>query len=258
MVGAEPVLIVGERGTGKAAIAKELARGRQIGVHDATDTAVTGEGPWLTALKEDLDRDEIEAIIIRRIDALSDSAATAAANLVQHYGGTTAGRIFATTSSLDHLDQANALLAQFASVLTVPPLRERLDDLPFLLEALTRKISADTGSERETRWMPDAVQALSRLDWHGNIASLYAVVARVLRESSTGYIGAGDLPAEVVANSSRRKLVGLEQIESTAIIAALRQAGGNKNRAAQQLGIARSTLYRKIRALGIDWSASAY
>jgi transcriptional regulator of acetoin/glycerol metabolism len=61
-----------------------------------------------------------------------------------------------------------------------------------------------------------------------------------------------------VARASRRPLARLEQAEARAIMTALREAGGNKHRAAESLGIARSTLYRKVRALGIDLSASVY
>ena len=50
----------------------------------------------------------------------------------------------------------------------------------------------------------------------------------------------------------------LEQTEALAIMNALRAAGGNKNKAALSLGIARSTLYRKVRALGLDLSATVY
>jgi hypothetical protein len=55
-----------------------------------------------------------------------------------------------------------------------------------------------------------------------------------------------------------RPLARLEQAEARAIMTAVREAGGNKHRAAESLGIARSTLYRKVRALGIDLSTSMY
>ncbi|HKT58832.1 MAG TPA: helix-turn-helix domain-containing protein, partial [Gemmatimonadales bacterium] len=67
-----------------------------------------------------------------------------------------------------------------------------------------------------------------------------------------------DLPPEYVARAARRQLAALEQIEAQTIVRALREAGGNKHQAALALGIARSTLYRKIRALGLDLSASIY
>lgn len=75
--------------------------------------------------------------------------------------------------------------------------------------------------------MTNAVQALTRLPWPGNVASLEALVREVVHVSRTGYISANDLPPDVVAQASRRKLPGLEQAEATAIIEALRAAGGN-------------------------------
>jgi hypothetical protein len=62
-------------------------------------------------------------------------------------------------------------------------------------------------------------------------------------------IGVEHLPPEYLARGARRQLASLEQTEALAIMNALRAAGGNKNKAALGLGIARSTLYRKVRAL---------
>jgi sigma-54 dependent transcriptional regulator, acetoin dehydrogenase operon transcriptional activator AcoR len=149
----------------------------------------------------------------------------------------------------------NPLLDTFGDVLTVPPLRERLEDLPALVAKLTERTSCSRGS---VRWMPDALQVLGRLPWPGNVASLESLVRQVASRCSTGYVGAADLPAEVVAQASRRPLAKLEHAEARAIMEALRSAGGNKHRAAESLGIARSTLYRKVRALGLDLSTTAF
>jgi transcriptional regulator of acetoin/glycerol metabolism len=251
------ILIVGERGTGKTAVAQAMA-GDGVTVLDASTCADKGLHAWLVELAQVLESTTESAVIIRRSDELTESAAEAVAGLIRsHRRGP--HRVFATAAeSADH-GQASPLQAEFPVVLTVPALRDRIEDLPVLLDALTRIVGDRLGRNRTpVRWMPDAVQALSRLDWNGNVAALETVVLRVLQATTNGYVNAADLPTDVVASASRRKLVGLEHVEAKAITAALREARGNKHRAAESLGIARSTLYRKIRTLGIDLSTAAF
>jgi hypothetical protein len=147
------------------------------------------------------------------------------------------------------------LVEWFDSVLEVPRLADRFDDLPALLDAFSTKHSE---GNRKVHWMSDAVQTLSRLDWDRNVASIELLVRNLLRSGHRDYIGAQDLPADLRVRASRRQLQGLEQVEARAIINALREADGNKRLAADRLGIARSTLYRKVRALGIDLSSSNF
>lgn len=168
------------------------------------------------------------------------------------------GRPVFATSELGPLTPGihHPLVDTFSAVLEVPALRDRLEDLPALLQALTARA---VGDGPHVRWMPDAVQALGRLDWPGNVAALDTLIRRVLGNAGrVGYLGAKDLPADIVAGSARRRLAALEQAEVRAILSALRDAGGNKQQAAEALGVARSTLYRKMRALGLDLAASAY
>ncbi|MGW5518797.1 sigma-54-dependent Fis family transcriptional regulator [Nocardia africana] len=256
-LGADPVLITGEKGAGKLAVARAMAGERPVVILDSADAAIHGTQMWLRQLENQLCGAIPSVVIIRRCDELEATTSAAAANLIRaHRGGSV--RLLATANS-SAASGIEPLLAEFTNVLVVPALRERLEDLPSLLDALTAASFERLGrAPRAVRWMPDAVQALSRLQWPGNIASLEAVVLDVLRDNGNGYINAGDLPVDVVAKASRRRLLGLEQVEATAIIAALRDAGGNKNRAADALGIARSTLYRKMRALGIDLSTMAF
>lgn len=258
VAGTGPILIVGERGTGKVAVATAMAEpSTEVTVLEAASTALEGEQAWLRQLRLALNSPTGRTVILRGCDELPESTALAVAKLIRGHRDNTV-RIFATARRSD--DVQSALLgSEFATVLTVPALRDRLEDLPALLDTLTARCARRLGRDHsQVRWMADAVQALSRLEWRGNVSSLETVVLRVLQHNHNGYINAGDLPTDVVANASRRKLVGLEQVEASAIIEALRAAGGNKNRAADNLGIARSTLYRKIRSLGIDLSTSAF
>ena len=76
--------------------------------------------------------------------------------------------------------------------------------------------------------------------------------------SRVGEITAADLPAEVRSRSVRRSLSPIDQMECDAIIGALHDAAGNKVAAAKMIGLSRSTIYRKIRAYGIDRDASFF
>lgn len=257
-LGTSPVLVTGERGTGKLAVAQAIGGDVPVTVIDAADAAANGTQAWLRELEACLARSARSAVVIRRCDELDLATSTAAANILRA-GRSGSVRVLATATHSARHGEIAPLLAEFTEVLEVPALRDRLEDLPVLLEALTKPAFERLGwPSRAVRWMPDAVQALSRLDWPGNVAALGAVVLEVLRGNSNGYISASDLPVDVVASAARRKLAGLEQVEATAIIAALREARGNKNKAADALGIARSTLYRKMRALGVDLSTTAF
>ena len=247
---ASRVLVVGERGAGKLAVARAVAGvrgdGREVRVLDAA-----AAGPsWVADLEAAL-CDPAAVPVLRHLDALDERRAAATrARLERRPPGL--GPVLATAA----VEPSGALLDHFDAVLEVPPLRERPEDLPALLESITARLVGSVAAP--VRWMPDAVQTLARIDWPANLTSLETCVRRVLAATHGGCVGAAALPADLVARASRRPLARLEQAEARAIMTALREAGGNKHRAAESLGIARSTLYRKVRALGIDLSTSMY
>jgi sigma-54 dependent transcriptional regulator, acetoin dehydrogenase operon transcriptional activator AcoR len=249
----ERVLVVGEPGSGRRAVATALAPQGPVRVVDASDIPSSGLDRWLEDVATELDGPD-ETLVLAHVNLLEPLQAQATDRAL---GRRPTGRRVFATSEVGPVGATprNPLLDTFGDVLTVPPLRERLEDLPALVATLTERTSCSRGS---VRWMPDALQVLGRLPWPGNVASLESLVRQVASRCSTGYVGAADLPAEVVAQASRRPLAKLEHAEARAIMEALRSAGGNKHRAAESLGIARSTLYRKVRALGLDLSTTAF
>jgi transcriptional regulator with AAA-type ATPase domain len=224
-----------------------------VRVADAAEVFARGGERWVREVETELDGPD-ETLVLRQVDRLEPDLAQATVRAISRRPSRR--RVFAT-SEVGPLAPGprNPLLDTFHEVLEIPSLRERLDDLPILLSALTARVVGDGPA---VRWMPDAVQALIRLEWPGNVASLESLIRSLVARSRAGYIGAGDLPPDIVARAARRPLAMLEQAEATAIMQALRDAGGNKHRAAESLGIARSTLYRKVRALGLDLSTAAY
>jgi transcriptional regulator of acetoin/glycerol metabolism len=128
----------------------------------------------------------------------------------------------------------------------VPPLRNRTCDLPTLVDALLAELAA----RRDVRLSPAALRLVGRYDWPGNVHQLRDALAHALRRRPVGRIEAADLP-EFCQSAPRRSLRPVDQAERDAIVIALRAAGGNRVAAAAALGLARSTLYRKIRQYGI-------
>jgi transcriptional regulator of acetoin/glycerol metabolism len=90
------------------------------------------------------------------------------------------------------------------------------------------------------------------LDWPGNLRELDAVLSAAVLRSMGSDIALVHLPAEYRRPAPRRRLPSLKRAERETILEALATSAGNKFAAAESLGIARSTLYRKMRALGID------
>ncbi|MHC4696234.1 MAG: AAA-type ATPase lid domain-containing protein [Planctomycetota bacterium] len=107
----------------------------------------------------------------------------------------------------------------------------------------------------------EAMQMLQRYDWPGNVRELENVVARAVVLCKGHHIGVGDLPAKLVEFASAYKPAedykpmplreALEQPEKRILEAALRANGWNRQLTAEQLGINRTTLYKKMKRYGL-------
>lgn len=242
------MLLTGDPGVGKYATAAAVASGHAI-VLDARDFADDGEG-WLAEVVNSRDHE----VILRRIDALEAKIAEATVRVLdQRSKDSSSCTVFATTTTA--VSSVEPLVDWFDAQFEVPNLAQRGEDLRLLLDALTRRY---VSTARAVRWSPDVVQTLSRLDWPRNVTSLDTFVREILQSIHKPIVEVGDIPAHLRARASRRALIGLEQVEAKAILQAMREAKGNKSIAADSLGIARSTLYRKIRSLGIDLTVTNY
>jgi len=138
--------------------------------------------------------------------------------------------------------------------LQLPPLRERLEDLPLLVQDLVTEFNHLMG-RRVPGVEPEALSLLMAWRWPGNIRELKNVVERAFLLCGDGPIGLWHLPEEltaahVEAGVTTMRDVGAQQ-EALAIRRALERHRGNRTAAARELGIHRSTLFRKLRALGL-------
>jgi transcriptional regulator of acetoin/glycerol metabolism len=153
----------------------------------------------------------------------------------------------ATSAEVDGLDGVHQpLLGLFRASATVPALRHRGADLPALAAALLTELAP----HRDIRLTPEALRVLTVHHWPGNIQQLHSTLAAAVRARPVGAIDVADLPAHC-QSAPRVPLRPVDEAERDAIVAALRDAGGNRKASATALGLARSTLYRKIRQYGI-------
>src|SRR5215207_3804427 len=139
----------------------------------------------------------------------------------------------------------------------VPPLRERAEDIPLLVEHFNQRFSLSY-NKRAKRFDPEAVEALRAYSWPGNVRELRNTVERVVIMHTGARVGLADLPplggeeppAPAARFSSFRDASEAHQRDF--IRARLAEAEGNVSRAAELMGMDRSHLYRRMKALGIN------
>ncbi len=141
--------------------------------------------------------------------------------------------------------------------ITVPPLRERRDDIPPLVNHALGKFAAQLDRRILTISQP-ALMRLIAYPWPGNVRELLNVVQKMVVMNKGQTIDVRDVPSEIRAEEGKeshgfRSLagVGLDRLEKEAIRQTLAMTGGNREQAAQLLGIGERTLYRKLREYGL-------
>jgi DNA-binding NtrC family response regulator len=147
-------------------------------------------------------------------------------------------------------------------LLKIPPLRERLEDISLIAQTLLEKIAINL-KHAQIELTRDAVTALQRYSWPGNIRELRNVLERAALLSEDGTIKADHLHFEFAAgaHATGGALAGMEDanlslsdVERIYIQKVIQEENGRIERAAQRLGVPRSSLYKKIKAMGIPVS----
>jgi len=133
----------------------------------------------------------------------------------------------------------------------LPPLRERLDDLPLLVSVFVERLRERTG-KRITGLSPEAMERFMSYSWPGNVRELRSVLEYAFVIAEKGTIGLEQLPHPLVSEPSRRLSNSKEPQEKVALIEALRKSNGNQSEAARILGVNRVTVWNRMRKHGID------
>lgn len=130
--------------------------------------------------------------------------------------------------------------------LSIPPLRERLDDLELLADHFLRKFN-EKFNKTLNGITPEALDALRKHTWPGNVRELEHALEYACIMGREHAVTLDHLPPEIISRLPGGALREKEEpMSGEAIMAALEKAGGNKSKAARLLGISRRTIYRKI------------
>jgi DNA-binding NtrC family response regulator len=190
--------------------------------------------------------DAIESLTPRLQRRLAQWTTTAQPSTVRLIAGT--GVMLEEQVTLGRFDRD--LYRRLAAVqLCIPPLRERRDDVPAIVEHWLWHGAECDASAADLR--SDALVELASYHWPGNVRELIQVV-EAARNAAAGRPITADLVRHVLARHPRRAvaadIVPLDQIEREYIHAAVARCDGNQSLAARRLGIGRSTLIRKLRS----------
>ncbi|MCC5971524.1 MAG: response regulator [Pararhodobacter sp.] len=282
-----PALITGESGTGKSLIARAL--------HDFSDRR---NQPFVLASAQDLELGDPAALVARAragslvIDGLADLGTQAQARLVRMLDTLPddGPRIIAIadgglTPALEAGTFRQDLYYRLGGVtLHVPPLRERIEDIPLLAEHFLTRAARETGTSR--RLSAQALEVVRQYSWPGNVRQLENTIRRLVITGQEAEIGRAEIegalnnhPAASAAGEGRHgetlsEAVGrhvrryfelhgdelpppgvyariLHEMEAPLIEISLEYTGGNQARCADLLGINRNTLRKKINELDI-------
>ena len=138
--------------------------------------------------------------------------------------------------------------------ITIPPLRERREDIPLLVESFVERLSVEM-KKRIDGVSSDAMSAILAHDWPGNVRELRNILERGAVVSTGPVIQLSDLglpsKADTQAQPKPGTMASLEEVERRHVAAVLAHTGGNVSQSARILGIDRVTLYNKMRKWGI-------
>jgi transcriptional regulator with PAS, ATPase and Fis domain len=142
----------------------------------------------------------------------------------------------------------------------LPPLRERLADIPVLARHFLKTVAQESGKDVQDL-TPEAAALLQTYRWPGNVRELQNVIARAVLLGRTRIIDVQDLPANLgqhvvpasgIVDQQASLKKSLQAPERQLILDALEAHHWNRNATADALGINRTTLYKKMKRLGLE------
>jgi DNA-binding NtrC family response regulator len=268
-LGRDPILLLGERGTGKKTLAEFVHRIDGQRKPPATILSCRGSSEPLFESPAWKEAQESGTLILDAVELLSPGQQQALADfLAQRKGDANDGarrpvRIVALSAArLDDRDErggfSSALWGEFErAVFLVPPLRERPSDIPALLAHFAQRTAQKLG--RPVSVSPHALAMLAIYPWPGNVYELESAVERAALLGGSGrleYADFGLVPGLTTPGDSPQGALELkpqvEAFERQVILQGLHAAKGNRQSAARLLGISLRTLFYKIKRYRIE------
>lgn len=276
------VLILGENGTGKELIAEAIHRNSQRRNRPFVKVNLGGipaglfesemfghrKGAFTGAVADRAGRFECAdggTIFLDEIGELDLSAQVKMLRVLQEHTFEPLGSSRSRTVDVRVVSATNAPLQQMVAdrtfredlfyrlnliTVTLPPLRERREDIPLLVSHFAAEVCGST-RKSPVRFSPEALAALREYNYPGNIRELKNIVERtILMSQQDGLVSLSDLPVEVREPASSSGALG--SLERKAVEDAISRHGGNLTQAAADLGITRQALYRRMAKYGID------
>jgi DNA-binding NtrC family response regulator len=245
------MVIEGEPGVGKLTLARAILDSQQV-IPIRIDAGADGPQSVVATLRGALEQ-RPDAILLQHLDAIPPEAAAPTAAMIEEF--TTAAwtpRIIATltTGQSESPLQPLQRLIDTISVgrVVIPPLRDRREDI----SGSATLLLGERRGARSLKFSSSALRILMRATWPGNMRQLDNTVRGLVATVAGPEIQPAHLPSHLQAQSTRRHLSSMEELELNAILGALQQYHGNKIAAAASIGISRSTLYRKLRSYHVD------
>ncbi|HET7618166.1 MAG TPA: sigma-54 dependent transcriptional regulator [Vicinamibacterales bacterium] len=281
-----PVLIVGESGTGKELVARAIhAHGGRatrpfvpINCGALTESVLESElfgharGAFTGAISDTKGIFEQAAGGTVFLDEISETSAALQVKLlrvlqegeVRPVGASRVVKVDGRVVAATNVDLEQEVAAQrfrqdlyyrlSVIVIRVPPLRERREDIPLLIERFLQNACSRAG--RRVELSPSAITALTSYRWPGNVRELENTIERLVVLSRGSLIDIEDLPFRATGPDLQERLFvdlpSLDEIERRYLVHVLEQVGGNRTRAAEVLGIDRRTLYRMAERFGVE------
>jgi Nif-specific regulatory protein len=282
------VLICGESGTGKELVARAIHRNSQrsaqrfvaINCAALTETLLESElfghekGAFTGAIAQKLGKLEIAdrgTLFLDEVGELPLSFQTKLLRVLQEreferVGGTRSIRVDVRLIAATNRDLESAIASGVfrrdlyyrlnVVSITLPSLRDRREDIPLLARHFVAK-HGKRGTRKLAGLAPEALARLEAYDWPGNVRELENAIERAAVLGSTELILPEDLPESILDAPSTSELAGgyyqtVRQEKQRAILAALRQTGGNYTEAAKLLDVHPNYLHRLVRNLDLE------